>query len=658
MKCNTKVYACTLCILLSAFVLPLVIVAEAGLPHQGAPGALSSDPREGTSEETPTVVDDIWGPQVGPPGTGKSIPLAPLQISDDQIAANSTIVSDDFNGCALNTSVWTFIDPHGDCTYDIVGSFTEDAWLSITAPSGSDHDLWTQGNFAPRVMQAVSDTDFEVEVKFESGLSQQYQMQGILVEQASDHFLRLEFHSDGSDTKLYAASLEPDPSPPSTLTYSVYYSQPITDPGVAPLYMRVRREGDQWTLYYSDDGVDWTTAITFAHALAVTKLGTYAANAGSSPPTHTAYIDYFFNTASPVYPEDGERNTLTVDIVGNGLVDIDPVKSNYDCGDEVTLTATPDPGGSFAVWSGDLKGEDNPTTIIMDGSKDVVANFGHRTFMPLVSKAPFTNYLFVGDFETGDLTGFYWLHNQPEVVSINTPIQLGPGPPHDVRAGTYSMRSYLDRYDSEFSYKTMVHVGSDDQNVPNYQSAFRFDIGSEYWIGMSIYLPSDWVDDVEGCGDLIWQFQASPDEGEDYRTPILPFFIQEDRYDIWSRWDTRAFSPDKAWTGNSLLWSGPLAPDKGRWVDWVMNVRWSWEDDGYIKIWKDGAVVAERNGPNCANDQVGPYTSFGIYKWPWNPDGEGTYPESLTDYRLAYYDELRIAGVDGSYGAVVAGPPS
>jgi hypothetical protein len=257
-------------------------------------------------------------------------------------------------------------------------------------------------------------------------------------------------------------------------------------------------------------------------------------------------------------------------------------------------------------------------------------------------------YLFVGDFEAGDLTGFYWSHNEPQTVR---------NPSHPVRDGTYSMRSYLHHYESQYGYKTMVHVGSGDQDPPNTHSTFRFDIGSEYWIGMSTYLPSDWVDDVDNCGDLIWQFQASPDKGESYRSPILAIYLDEDQYKIWNRWDTREATPggDMDFEGSVLLWSGPTGPTKGQWVDWVINIRWSWHRDGYIKVWKDGQPIAERTGPNCSNDREGPYTSFGIYKWPWKPGNEGEYPDSLTDYRLAYYDELRIAGAGASYQHVAPG---
>jgi hypothetical protein len=292
----------------------------------------------------------------------------------------SSIVSDDFNTCDLDDGLWEWTDPRGDASYNTTGTFTEDAWLSISVPAGTSHDVWTGGNFAPRIMQPANNVDFEIEVKFESVVSQEYQMQGVLVEQDSDDFLRFDFHSVDSSTRIFAASFTSG-SPPSQKILQV-----IT--GGAPLYMRVRRTGDQWALSYSYDGENWTTSGSFAHALSVTKVGAFVGNAGSSPPAHTGSIDYFFNSAAPIVPEDGDRNTLTINTVGNGTVTKDPDEDMYDCYDEVTLTATADPDWTFRGWSGDLSGSTNPVNVEMTGSRVISATFtqgDYEIFLPLIT---------------------------------------------------------------------------------------------------------------------------------------------------------------------------------------------------------------------------------------------------------------------------------
>ena len=72
-----------------------------------------------------------------------------------------------------------------------------------------------------------------------------------------------------------------------------------------------------------------------------------------------------------------ESYTLTTTAT-NGAVSLDPAPSEdgtYEDGTEVTLTAIPDDGYEFTSWSGDMTGTDNPTTILIDGDKNITAEF-------------------------------------------------------------------------------------------------------------------------------------------------------------------------------------------------------------------------------------------------------------------------------------------
>lgn len=293
--------------------------------------------------------------------------------SDSDPEATTAAVSDDLNACTLNTDLWAFTNPLGDATKAMVGTFTSDAWLSISVPAGTAHDVWLDGNFAPRITQPVSDQDFQVEAKFESGLNGAFQTQGILVEQDATSFLRLEFYSNGSNTVLYVAALEPGTTTPLKVTYS--NARTIADQGVAPLYMKVQRQADQWQVLYSLDGLDWQAGPGFSHALNVSAVGVYAGNAGSNPPAHTGTVDYFFNAAFPIDPEDAARNILAVSSINNGRVDVSPEKPAYACFETVMLEAIPDPDWRFREWGGDLAGAENPTSIEMTGSRAITATF-------------------------------------------------------------------------------------------------------------------------------------------------------------------------------------------------------------------------------------------------------------------------------------------
>jgi hypothetical protein len=351
----------------------------------------------GTEGQQASGPEGIWGPPLGSLPLGPAVPLAPLAINEADREANATIVSDDFNWCDLDADVWAFLDPRGDSSYATTGTFTNNAWLEISVPADTTHDVWRDGNFSARVMQPAADSDLELQVKFESALNLQYQMQGIVVEESQNHFLRFEFYGNGTDTVVFAAILGPTASPPLTATKMV--DAKIYSSGTAPLYMRVRRVGNQWSQYYSDNGVSWTKAVEFPHPLTVTAVGTYAANAalpGLSPPAHTAQIDYFFNTASPITPEDGVRNTLAVNVAGSGTVTKSPDRGlgSYGCDELVELIPNPTPGWQFSTWIGPNAGDlinngDGTYTLPMDGDKQVTAVFAVGEYtMQLVVEPP------------------------------------------------------------------------------------------------------------------------------------------------------------------------------------------------------------------------------------------------------------------------------
>ncbi|MBS3782444.1 MAG: S8 family serine peptidase, partial [Candidatus Thermoplasmatota archaeon] len=66
---------------------------------------------------------------------------------------------------------------------------------------------------------------------------------------------------------------------------------------------------------------------------------------------------------------------LTVNTVGEGSVDVEPEKMEYEHGEEVNLTAVPDQGYEFDGWTGDYTGSEDNITITMDSDKEITAQF-------------------------------------------------------------------------------------------------------------------------------------------------------------------------------------------------------------------------------------------------------------------------------------------
>jgi len=257
------------------------------------------------------------------------------------------LTSDDFNSLVLNQSLWTAVDPVGDSSISVDG-YT----LRIDVPAGIPHDVWLSGNMAPRIVQAVANTDFEIEAKFESPLSQQYQLQGILVEQDASNFLRFDFYSDGTNTNIFAAAF-------SNGSVSVKVNTVVALG--SPLFLRVTRTGNQWIQWYSLDGVIWIQASSFSHTLAVGAAGVFAGNAGSSAPPHTAIVDYFFNTASPISPEDANVPVDNIaPVISNIQTFIGPAEARISWVTDEPATAQLNYGATLAYELGSVSSGASP----------------------------------------------------------------------------------------------------------------------------------------------------------------------------------------------------------------------------------------------------------------------------------------------------------
>ncbi|MCB0080920.1 MAG: DUF1349 domain-containing protein, partial [Caldilineaceae bacterium] len=298
--------------------------------------------------------------------TGGDVAKVLTMNSNKTVTANfrllqdtSNIVSDDFNVCTLDSTLWSFTNPLGDATLTMSGS-----QIKLAVPGGTAHDVWDAGNNVPRIMQAADNQDFALEAKFESVIDQRYQLQGVLIEADANNFIRMNFQHNGSNTLFFGASFN-NGAPRER------FNQVIPDG--APLYLRVVRSGNLWAAFYSYNGEDWNTnsAMTFSYGLAVTKVGIFAGNAGETAPAHTAVVDYFFNSASPIAPEDPVVNALPpITIVGEGTIVRTPT-----CGNPIELVAVPADNWRFAGWSGDLTSTQNPVTVTAKGTERITATF-------------------------------------------------------------------------------------------------------------------------------------------------------------------------------------------------------------------------------------------------------------------------------------------
>jgi hypothetical protein len=99
-------------------------------------------------------------------------------------------------------------------------------------------------------------------------------------------------------------------------------------------------------------------------------------------------VDGNFTTSNPVIVTGAVNSThnatascstlqynLTMAVNGGGTTSPSVGTSAHSCGDVVNVSATADSGWWFVNWTGDLTGNTTPTTITIDGDKNVTANF-------------------------------------------------------------------------------------------------------------------------------------------------------------------------------------------------------------------------------------------------------------------------------------------
>lgn len=166
-----------------------------------------------------------------------------------------------------------------------------------------------------------------------------------------------------------------------------------------------------------------------------------------------------------------------------------------------------------------------------------------------------------------------------------------------------------------------------------------------FWTGFSEFVPTSWVDDYPDNGEILWQFHSVKDGPGAGRGPPLSFDVAGGTAYIRVR--ASEHGPAEA------IASMAFDEMKGRWVDWVIETRFSYAT-GLIRVWRDGAKIVDYRGPTIyrsehQTNQHGLYLKLGIYKRKW-----GSVPTRVSN-RTLYVDDVRIGSAAAGCAAVA--PP-
>ena len=178
------------------------------------------------------------------------------------------------------------------------------------------------------------------------------------------------------------------------------------------------------------------------------------------------------------------------------------------------------------------------------------------------------------------------------------------------------------------------------------EGTFHFIMGREYWVGFSIYLAEGYKapsDPGTWC-PMHHQYHTTRDSPPTC-DPIeigrhgLAIKTKGENWFSWVHWDTNQCTYDRESIEGAYYTHDPFVV--GQWTDFVINVVFDYDEDGFLKIWKDGELIVNHTSPTWPNDDLGPFFKQGIYAWL----DEG---QVVT----VYIDEYRLGDSDSSYAEV------
>lgn len=170
-------------------------------------------------------------------------------------------------------------------------------------------------------------------------------------------------------------------------------------------------------------------------------------------------------------------------------------------------------------------------------------------------------------------------------------------------------------------------------------------IGSTYWYGWSIFIPSDWSDQDAGF-DILSQWPAYPTSRK-MSCGAVGTYMTRNGSDVIFKLQHQGDSADIDCNFYTL---GKISQLRGQWVDFVMQAKWTGNKDGFLKLWmKVGngsyAQKIDYKGRTFWNDEgSAPYMKMGLYKG--DPNFKGPAP------RAVYTDEYRLGDSNSSFEEV------
>jgi len=189
------------------------------------------------------------------------------------------------------------------------------------------------------------------------------------------------------------------------------------------------------------------------------------------------------------------------------------------------------------------------------------------------------------------------------------------------------------------------------QLVLNMDPFNSFANGKEHWFAFAVYLSTDWLPDP-GYEDLIWELHGRPDteDGEFSRTATVAIRTLGDQWLITYTKDSKDVTVKGSYEETGYKTVGKF--ETGKWTVFVINTLYDYNPNGYLKIWKDGALVIDKTNGIGFKDKKGPFVKMGVYKGVWDLSKSWAGPTAVSS-RTLYIDDFRVGDASTTYADIV-----
>jgi len=209
--------------------------------------------------------------------------------------------NDEFDEPILNTALWHWVN-EDPSTW---GLTSNPGYMTISPRAG---DLYQNSTDAKNILLQDAPGDWTIETKFICSVRPHvaYQQGGLIAYQDMDNYIKFEWEATGSSSTIIQVCREVNGSPSANSINGNVVGSDNT------LWLRMVKNGNQYTCYYSTDGTNYTqVGSTYTLNFNNVKTGLIAINGSGTSTDLDVMFDYFHTTAVSYLPLPADKTALS-----------------------------------------------------------------------------------------------------------------------------------------------------------------------------------------------------------------------------------------------------------------------------------------------------------------------------------------------------------